>query len=413
MKWLLRALAVSMLLLALAVGLAVQRQPLVQPLTPLTPEDIARAMELLRQQDPRRPGLPDLRSAVLAERDVDLLLREASRRGLPVAARLAFQPGRATVRASAPLGMLGLWLNTEADLRPGTGLPRVERLRVGDLPLPGWLGDRVLRAAVARLADTDSGRLVLGTLREVEFGNQEVRFNYVWRPELADRLRTNLLPPPEQARLKVHAERLAALTAAHPTATVSLAELLPPMFTLAESRSAAGEDAVLENRAALLALAFLANGRGLGVLVPAATGWAQPRLLRVTLAGRDDFPQHFLISALLALEGGGRLADAIGVYKEVRDSRGGSGFSFNDMAANRAGTRFGLLAAQRPRAVQAAVARGVVEADFMPDVADLPEFMTETEFLRRYGGVGAPAFEEAMARIESRLDALPLLQLGR
>ena len=34
--------------------------------------------------------------------------------------------------------------------------------------------------------------------------------------------------------------------------------------------------------------------------------------------------------------------DAIGVYKEVRDSRGGSGFSFNDMAANRAGTRFGL-----------------------------------------------------------------------
>ena len=30
-------------------------------------------------------------------------------------------------------------------------------------------------------------------------------------------------------------------------------------------------------------------------------------------------------ASALALEGGGRLADAIGVYKEVRDSRGGNG----------------------------------------------------------------------------------------
>ena len=36
-----------------------------------------------------------------------------------------------------------------------------------------------------------------------------------------------------------------------------------------------------------------------------------------------------------------RLSDVIGLYKEIEDSRGGSGFSFNDIAADRAGTRFG------------------------------------------------------------------------
>jgi hypothetical protein len=63
--------------------------------------------------------------------------------------------------------------------------------------------------------------------------------------------------------------------------------------------------------------------------------------MRVLLGGRVDFPQHFLVSAALVLEGSGTLSQAIGLYKEMLDSRGGSGFSFTDMAANLAGTRFG------------------------------------------------------------------------
>jgi hypothetical protein len=54
-------------------------------------------------------------------------------------------------------------------------------------------------------------------------------------------------------------------------------------------------------------------------------------LPELRLRGRLDFPQHLLISAALAAEGGGPLADAIGLYKEVADARHGSGFSFNDI----------------------------------------------------------------------------------
>jgi hypothetical protein len=105
------------------------------------------------------------------------------------------------------------------------------------------------------------------------------------------------------------------------------------------------------------------------------------------------------------------LSDAIGLYREVDDSRGGSGFSFNDIAADRAGTRFGELAtgsAAGARQLQQRIAAGIKESALMPAVADLPEFMPEAEFKRRFGGIGAPAYQRMMADIERRVAACPL-----
>ena len=51
------------------------------------------------------------------------------------------------------------------------------------------------------------------------------------------------------------------------------------------------------------------------------------------LAGRQDLAKHFAISAAISAHSGAPLADAIGLYKELEDARGGSGFSFDDLAA--------------------------------------------------------------------------------
>jgi hypothetical protein len=193
---------------------------------------------------------------------------------------------------------------------------------------------------------------------------------------------------------------------------VSLAALMPPLFQTALERGAGGT-MVAENRAVVIVLAFYANGAGLAAIVPAADQWPKAPRRTVTLAGRDDFPKHFLISAVLAAEAGTPLADAVGLQKEVEDSRGGSGFSFNDIGADRAGTRFGEIASQSPeraRKLAQAIARGVKESDFMPEVADLPEFMPEAEFKRRYGGIGGARYNRMMARIDARVASRPLLR---
>jgi hypothetical protein len=132
--------------------------------------------------------------------------------------------------------------------------------------------------------------------------------------------------------------------------------------------------------------------------------------LRITLAGREDFAQHFLVSAFLAIEAGGPLSDAVGTYKELADARGGSGFSFNDIAADRAGSRFGQLAAREPDTLQGRVAAGLRDSDLLPDVSDLPEFITEQAFLQRYGGVDAPAYRAMLEDIERRLATVRVLR---
>ncbi|MCW5623993.1 MAG: hypothetical protein KIT73_04650 [Burkholderiales bacterium] len=97
--------------------------------------------------------------------------------------------------------------------------------------------------------------------------------------------------------------------------------------------------------------------------------------------------------------------------RSSEDSRGGSGFSFNDLAADRAGTRLGERASidtASARKLQQTLTAGLLETDIMPATADLPEFMQAAEFKRRYGGVGAPEYERMRADIERRIAALPL-----
>jgi hypothetical protein len=421
-----RVLLRSLLLLALAVPvaagvaawLAVEAQPAVPLAAAPSVADIARATQLLQQHDPRRalPGIT--RAAVVTAHELELLLAQGARRvGAEPRAQVALRLGEASVRLSLPLPAtpLGRWLNLRAELRQTTGLPVVDHLQLGRLPVPGWLAEWALPGLVRLAGLQAQAALAQQIVSRIGFFNRQMVVAFAWPDDLQQRLVNTLMSPDDQARLQAHAERLATLTAElrrelGARTPVPLPRLLQPMMAFAQQRSAGGgRSAVRENRAALLALACLVNGASLSALVPQARHWPKPRMLTVTLAGRVDTPQHYLVSAALAIEGGGPLADAIGLSKEVADAHGGSGFSFNDLAADRAGTRFGLLAARAPAVLQARLAGALSEADLLPPVADLPEDMQDPQFVQRFGGIGAPAYRALMADIEARLDRLPLL----
>jgi hypothetical protein len=409
-KWLLGTLLAATLTLALALMWALEGAPRVPPRSDVAPGDIDRAVAMARLHDPRLAAPGQLRWVPLRERDIDLLLDHAARRWLAARTRVQLLPGSMLVQASvaAPLGR---WLNFELRLRQTEALPEVDRLRVGRLPLPPALAMPVLRFVAAHHGVQADALLAVDWIERVILQRGQMMVSYRIGPDTADRLRAALVAPADQQRLRAYAERLAAVTQGVSGDSVPLERLLWPMFDLAAERSGAGGDAVAENRAALLALTFFANHRPLGLLVPAADQWPRPRPLVVTLRQRDDSALHFLISAVIAAEVGTPLADAVGLWKELSDARrGGSGFSFNDLAADRAGTRFGELAVLAPARVQARLAAGASEADFMPDASDLPEFLPEAEFVARYGGVGGAAYQRMLADIDARIDALPMFR---
>jgi hypothetical protein len=64
-----------------------------------------------------------------------------------------------------------------------------------------------------------------------------------------------------------------------------------------------------------------------------------------SLRGREDWGRHYLLSAALSVLKNPLVSDAAGLIKEELDALSqGSGFSFGDLAADRAGVRFAQAA---------------------------------------------------------------------
>jgi hypothetical protein len=173
------------------------------------------------------------------------------------------------------------------------------------------------------------------------------------------------------------------------------------------------ESAIQQNRAAILALGVSLGDDRLARMIGLKRNSQIVReaaLLRTgtTLRGRDDWARHFCLSAALAVLEHPLISDAGGLMKEQMDAlTGGSGFSFGDLAADRAGVRFAIASTHSEaaaKAMQERLQRGVTPNDFFPSAADLPENLTPEEFRRMYGGVGSQLYRKKISEIEQRLD---------
>lgn len=192
--------------------------------------------------------------------------------------------------------------------------------------------------------------------------------------------------------------------------------LLQIAFAYAEDNSH-GTDAVLPNRAAILALGKIlgddsvarVGGRDLD-LGPADDRIALRR--RILLGGRGDLSQHFWVSAALTVLSDEQRSLAVGLAKEMMDSTpGGTGFSFVDMAANSAGIRLAAVATRTSRSahdVQTRIRQGVEVSDLLPSIRGLPEQITSDRFQTEFGGLGGPETRRLLGEIDRRIGELPL-----
>ena len=391
--------------------LAIDLEPTVRRAAEITPSNIERAKQVLDQNDPRKLRTGSRRSITLNQQDLDVAANYLAHFYANGGARLILNNRKAELAASLrpPQIPVIFYFNVTAKLTGGSPIPRLDELRVGRLVIPGLIADWLMTQTMVQLLGKEAVDAAVQTIKQVDLKQGQLNVVYQWSSNLPETLRRAAFTVDDQERLRTYQERLTLISNAPKDKNVSLAELLVALFELAEVRSRQGNP-VAENRAAILVLALYANGKPLGTILPAANDWPRPTKQTVTLDGRDDLSKHFIVSAALAAKAGAPLSDAVGVYKEIEDSRGGSGFSFNDIAADRAGTRLGEYAANPALAqkVQRQLSAGVGEKDIMPKTADLPEFMPEKEFLRRFGGVDAPPYKKMMAEIERRVAALPL-----
>jgi len=211
---------------------------------------------------------------------------------------------------------------------------------------------------------------------------------------------------------EVQLRRLVTAGAAIPPGEARFGALLQAAFAPMAGETAQ-ESAVQQNRAAILALGLSLGDERLARFVALNSNSQLLRagaLLRqgTALRGREDWSRHFCLSAALAVLEHPLVSDAGGLMKEQLDAlTGSSGFSFGDLAADRAGVRFAAAATSSEaaaRTMQALLQQGFAVDSIFPPAADLPENLTTEQFRREYGSVGSQRYRRKVSEIEGRLD---------
>jgi hypothetical protein len=294
----------------------------------------------------------------------------------------------------------------------------IRRLDIGHMIIPEPLVYVLMKTA--RLIPTVKHYDDLATriIQSAHIGHDQINFSLHWNNTTTGHAQELEADLANRERLLAYHNRLAELIAqSGKKRFISLDTLMQPLFQLAKTRTETiGEtigDPIEENRALILVLTAYANGWSLltdnGTLPAPAP---LPRL-GTLLNRRVDTAQHFMLSATLAMSGNRTLSDMIGLAKEINDIHSGSGFSFTDLAADRAGTLFGKMATRSDgdaRMTQNKISQTKEETTYMPHILDLPEHLSSDAFQARFHSVDSAEFQAIKQLIEERINACPLYQ---
>ncbi len=127
---------------------------------------------------------------------------------------------------------------------------------------------------------------------------------------------------------------------------------------------------------------------------------------KLTMQGRRDLAKHFFLSAHARLVIGAAAAQGVGLAKELLDAQYGTGFSYADMVANRAGVIFAeqLLA---KNISLSEVAKNFQVADYLPSIADLAEGLRVEALQDQLAETAENSLRAELKRIEARVRMLP------
>jgi hypothetical protein len=308
----------------------------------------------------------------------------------------------ATIRLSRRFGYL--WVNGEARLSPSaTGFPET-RLKIGDLPigpvLSRWIMDRTIGIARYRGVKVPPVDDLVRSLR-IENDTVVLSVHLPLGGAFANDLSNFREQPVDAAQTAAIYCQLIAQNRKAPSNEMAI--LVHRAFAVEPSALPIIE----QNRAALVALAMYTASVEAGRLAGDATQRVRKctgRRGEVRLVGRADLASHWALSAAFAVSLGNDVGRAMGEWKELSDSRpGGSGFSFVDLAADRAGLAFARRATDPATAAATAKKLRIADGEYLLPVRALAlsEGLSEREFITGFKTINSAQFAEAKVRIDA------------
>ncbi|WP_338520134.1 hypothetical protein [Alteromonas gracilis] len=422
-KWLLIGVALVVLLVAISGAaftyMAVQKTPLVDIAAPQQLDGADSVNALLEQLQRAFSKRKDSHQLDLTETQVESLVGVLQRALPDFKGRVNITPMGGTISVTYAVGNTGHFVNVSALVLPGDSL-QIEQVQIGDMTISGGLLLRFLERTVNSYTNSQIASVALTRVERVSMRNGALTLDVGPLDPLLTELNVVSLNLSDQQETEL--ETLSAYylryisgreIALSPT-SVSLIEYLREGMARAREQSHTPQQAVLHNKAVIIALAAYVGHHRVGQLVgdiqPYSDKAIKPRSGAV-LHKRNDLARHFIISAALELLSKQGMSLAIGEFKELMDrAKGGSGYSFIDLAADMSGTEFARVAIAEGKAhqVQNAMARIQSELEVIVAIDGLPEGLSKKAFTEQYGKVDSEAYLNEVKEIERRIRGLEL-----
>lgn len=306
--------------------------------------------------------------------------------------------------------LFGKYVNLNFDLTKQHGYPTINSLQIGGIEIADEFAGLILENIIKYTPLKEYYILAAQHIRGIHIDHDGLTISYITSSDLPIQKTQNLSHINYQPII-FYQQQITDIIAKHdPKWRLSLAELLQPLFLSAYQRSTA-ETAISENRAVLIAVSTYVNKTELQAYIPFDISPETDRQYPASLYKRTDMAKHFMASAVLSATGAETFADMIGQEKELNDAKHGSGFSFIDLAGDKAGLRFGKTATiseTKARQLQKRMAIIKDYTAFMPEVRDLPESMNATAFKKKFESVDSDKYKNMLKKIDARISKLAI-----
>lgn len=379
---------------------------------------------LLLSKDPAvdptllHPDNPNaLHSAVIVDKGTVLISEDHLARGLSeyltqrgINNRILVHilPGKASLNLTIVTGLYRPFINLELHLVQRQQKVNLDSIKIGKIKIPASVAKKITGFLTRKLPQISDIKLLLAenNVRLISKAIVKGDGNHLIHERENVNLNRN-----NRAKKRFH-DYLTIASQWSKKSNNRLIDLLRTLFQYAYDQSTV-KTAVSENQTLLKVAAILVNHRhSLEILGRHfAGGNYNPKI--IALQGRHDLAQHFIVAAAISATGNQTLANNLGLFKELSDFDTGSGFSFSDLAADRAGSHFGNLAvktSKMARQIQNIMKDLDDENSIMPNVTDLPDHLGKHVFDREYGGIMGRGYRKMEELIEHKINACPLYQ---
>lgn len=397
------------LLFNLLMLFAIDDTPLIKIHQGLNREDIQRAKQILHTSPEERGGV---KTVVLNSKDINIAISYLLNHVVENTVQIDISQDLITAQIAVfvPKTIWGRYLDFSFKLKQTDNGIKIKSFKIGEISIPDPAANYLIPTIVESSPLKKYWQLGENYIRDIRFTQEGLQVSYLGSAIDAAR-QLAIQKHREYPNLHLYQQQINDIVSQHdPEWRLSLTELLQPLFLSAYQRSSE-DTAIQENRAIIIAVGSYIYKQELRRFLP--LGLVYSKEYQVFAYKRVDIPQHFIASALFAMVDASLLGEQLGVDKELGDAEQGSGFSFIDLAADRAGTRFGQLAIASPKQARE-LQRFMSEAQdytmIIPDIKGLPEQMDEPTFKTRFGDTSSELYRNMIAEIDDRINALTLYQ---